>query len=58
MSRLVTYFAETKLGECPPGKNPVDLALEQLKRCNEISKKGHKYRKEDEEKEKEEKEKN
>ena len=56
MQQLVTYFAHNKLGECPPGKNPVDFALEQLKRCNEISKKGAEYREEDERKRQEEKE--
>ena len=56
MSRVVTYFAENQLGECPPAKNPVDFALEQLKRCNEKSSKGQKYREDDEQQRKQDKE--
>ena len=56
MSGLVTYFAESGLGECPPGKNPVDFALEQLRRANEMNKKGPKMREEDKEKQQKEKE--
>ena len=55
MSELVTYFAEAGLGECPPGKNPVDFALEQLRRANEINKKGPKLRDEDKQKQQQEK---
>ena len=47
MSGLVTYFAQSGLGECPPGKNPVDFALDQLRRANEMNKKGPKMREED-----------
>ena len=57
MGKLVTYFAENHMGECPPAKNPVDFALEQLKKCNETSQKGQKHRQEDEEQRKAEKEK-
>ena len=56
MSGLVTYFAESGLGECPPGKNPVDFALEQLRRANELNRKGPKLREEDKEKQQREKE--
>ena len=56
MSRVVTYFAEQQLGECPPGKNPVDFALEQLKRCNEKSNQGKKHRDQDEQESKQKKE--
>ena len=57
MKGLVTYFAESGLGECPPAKNPVDFALDQLRRANELSKKGPKLREEDKQKQDEEKEK-
>ena len=57
MSGLVTFFAESGLGECPPGKNPVDFALDQLRRANEMNKKGPKLREEDKQKQDEEREK-
>ena len=57
MSGLVTYFAESGLGECPPGKNPVDFALEQLRRANEMNRKGPKLREEDKQKQQEEQQK-
>ena len=56
MTNLVTYFAQAGLGECPPGKNPVDFALDQLKRANEMNKKGPKQREEDTAKQQREKE--
>ena len=57
MTGLVTYCAECGLGECPPGKNPVDFILEQLRKANEINNKGPKLREEDKQKAAAEKEK-